>query len=130
MVGVHDAVRPLIRPERIREWLEEAEQKGNAVPVVPLKESIRQLDEKGAGRAMDRSTLRAVQTPQFFRLERLREAMEMDFRTDFTDEASVMEAFGESLHLIEGDPDNIKVTRPIDMKLAEVLLEEREKEGR
>lgn len=130
MIAVHDAVRPLIRAEKIREWFEEAEQKGNTIPVVPLKESIRKLDEDGAGKAMDRSTLRAVQTPQFFQLERLREAMEMEFRADFTDEASVMETFGQTLHLTEGDPDNIKVTRPIDMKLAELLLEEREKDGR
>ena len=123
VVGIHDAVRPFPSVETIQRCFAQAEAQGSAVPVVPVKDSIRQMDrEGGSSHAVDRSVLRAVQTPQCFDLATLKAAFDTDYRAEFTDDASVMEAAGHEVHLCEGDPWNVKVTTPEDLIIAKAFV--------
>ena len=124
VVGIHDAVRPFPSVETIQRCFAQAEAQGSAVPVVPVKDSIRQMDrEGGSSHAVDRSVLRAVQTPQCFDLATLKAAFDTDYRAEFTDDASVMEAAGHEVHLCEGDPWNVKVTTPEDLIIAKAFVQ-------
>ena len=105
----------------IKKCFLEAEKEGSAVPVIQLKDSIRRISE-GQSEGIDRSNFRIVQTPQVFDLASLRSAYEQPYREQFTDDASVMESAGKKIHLVEGEPENIKLTTQIDLKLAEWLL--------
>jgi len=125
IVAVHDAVRPLVAPELIGRVMKEAASQGNAVPSIPLRESIRRVAPDGTNQAVDRSGFRAIQTPQCFELNQLKQAMEAPYATTFTDEATVMESYGEAIHLVEGDPVNIKITEQLDMQIGAGLLQER-----
>lgn len=125
VVAVHDAVRPLVSPELIRRTMEDAASYGNAVPSIPVRESLRQVATDGTNEAVDRSGFRSVQTPQCFDLKRLKQAMEASYEEKFTDEASVMESNGERIHLVEGDAANIKITERIDLEIGNALLNER-----
>lgn len=124
LVAVHDAARPLIRPEQVSRILELAEEKGNAVPAVPITDSVRSIDTDKGSTGVDRKKLRTVQTPQCFKLDRLKQAMEGRHHSGFTDEANVMENVGEDIQLCEGAASNIKITSQIDLELAECLLEQ------
>jgi len=124
MVFVHDGVRCLVTPELIRHCYEEALSRGNAVPAVAATDSIRLIDDEGSTVA-DRSRVRLVQTPQTFRASVLAPAFQQEYITDFTDEATVVEAMGHEIFLVEGDPQNIKITRPADLLVAAQLLAER-----
>ena len=121
IIAVHDGVRPLVTADLIGRTVEAARRDGAAIPVVMLNDSVRQV-EKGASHALDRSTLRAVQTPQVFDARLLTEAYRQPFDSTFTDDASVVERMGHSVTLVEGDPQNLKITRPMDLALAEYLL--------
>ena len=121
VIAVHDGVRPLITPGLINRVLDAARRDGAAIPVVSLNDSVRQI-EGDESRALDRSTLRAVQTPQAFDARLLFEAYRQPFAPTFTDDASVVERAGHSVTLVEGDPHNLKITRPMDLALAEYLL--------
>ena len=124
VVGIHDAVRPFPSVETIQRCFAQAETQGSAVPVVPVKDSIRQMDPKGSSsQAVDRSVLKAVQTPQCFDLATLKAAFDTDYRAEFTDDASVMEAAGHEVHLCEGDPWNVKVTTPEDLIIAKAFVQ-------
>ena len=122
VIAVHDGVRPLATAELIHRVLEAARRDGAAIPVVPLNDSVRQLAGDGASHALDRASLRAVQTPQAFDARLLMEAYRQPFDPTFTDDASVVERYGHSVTLVEGDPQNLKITRPMDLALAEYLL--------
>jgi len=120
VVGIHDAVRPFPSVETIQRCFALAGEKGSAVPVVPVKDSIRRVATDGASScAEDRAALRAVQTPQCFDLATLKGAFDTPYRPEFTDDASVFEHAGHAVHLCEGDPWNIKVTTPEDLTIAE-----------
>ena len=121
IIAVHDGVRPLVTAEVISRTVDAARRDGAAIPVVMLNDSVRQV-EKGASHALDRSTLRAVQTPQVFDARVLMAAYGQPFESTFTDDASVVECAGHSVTLVEGDPQNLKITRPMDLALAEYLL--------
>ena len=121
IIAVHDGVRPLVTAEVISRTVEAARRDGAAIPVVMLNDSVRQV-EKGVSHALDRSTLRAVQTPQVFDARVLMAAYGQPFESTFTDDASVVERAGHSVTLVEGDPQNLKITRPMDLALAEYLL--------
>ena len=121
VIAVHDGVRPLAGPDLIDRVLEAARRDGAAIPVVMLNDSVRQVDGN-ASHALDRSTLRAVQTPQAFDARLLLDAYSLPFETTFTDDASVVERYGHGVTLVEGDPMNLKITRPMDLALAEYLL--------
>ncbi|MBL7981711.1 MAG: 2-C-methyl-D-erythritol 4-phosphate cytidylyltransferase [Flavobacteriales bacterium] len=121
LVAVHDGVRPLVGTALIARCFAAAEEHGAAIPVVPIASSVRELTEEGS-QAIDRSRLRAVQTPQCFRVPLLRRAFELPYDPAFTDEATLVERLGMDVHLVEGEEQNIKVTTPFDLRVAEVVL--------
>jgi len=121
LVAVHDGVRPLVSMETIQRCFDAAEEFDAAIPVVDLVDSIRQLTEN-ASESVDRSYYKLVQTPQIFDAELLKEAYEQEFSPLFTDDASVVEALGKHVQLVEGNRENIKITTEFDLKIAEVLL--------
>lgn len=122
LIAVHDGVRPLVTAGVIARVLAAARRDGAATAVVPLNDSVRQLDGKSSY-ALERSLLRAVQTPQAFDARLLMEAYSQPFDPAFTDDASVVERMGHSITLVDGDPMNLKITRPMDLALAEYLLD-------
>ena len=121
IVFIHDGVRPLVSHETIRRCHEAALEKGNAVPVVPVSESVRWLGDKG-NEVLDRNRVRLVQTPQTFRVSLIRQAYGFPFEDKFTDDASVLENAGHEIFLTEGNRENIKITWPEDMETAERFL--------
>ncbi len=121
LVAVHDGVRPLASQETIERCFTHAERYGNAVPCMDIPESMRMVFPEG-NRPADRSDYRLIQTPQVFKGLLLRKAYEQPFRPEFTDDASVVECLGEKIHLVYGNPENIKITLPHDLKIAEALL--------
>lgn len=121
IVAIHDAVRPCVSVKVIRECYQLAEEKGSAIVTVPLKDSIRKLFGDTSS-AVDRSAYCIVQTPQTFRVRKIQEAFRNATHNRFTDDASVAEASGEDLHLLEGNYQNIKVTTPEDLEICAVFL--------
>lgn len=124
LVAVQDGVRPLGSAELIRRVVDAAARHGAAIPVVEVVDSLRQTDGT-TSRPVDRSRLRAVQTPQAFRTEILRRAYRAEYSPEFTDDASVVERSGEPVFLCEGERQNIKITAPEDLVFAEALLASR-----
>jgi len=121
LVAVHDGVRPLVSAETIEKCIDCAMNFNSAIPVVPATESIREVsDEKS--KAVDRSKYFMVQTPQVFSYELIQKAYKQNFSPLFTDDASMVESLGYAVHLVDGNVENIKITRPVDLKIAEVLL--------
>ena len=127
IVFVHDGVRCLLTPDLIRRCFEGAVDKGNAIPATTAVDSIR-LDTVSGPVSVDRDRIRLIQTPQTFYSDIIKSAFEQDFHESFTDEASVVEKLGVKINLIEGESTNIKITRPLDLLIAEKVLEEREME--
>jgi 2-C-methyl-D-erythritol 4-phosphate cytidylyltransferase len=121
VVFVHDGVRPLVSVDLIRRCYDAAIEKGSAIPAIEVKDSMRMI-ENGNSRAVDREQLRIIQTPQTFLSENLLPAFKQEYDPLFTDEATVVEAYGVKVHLTEGQRNNIKVTTPEDMVIAEALL--------
>lgn len=121
IVAIHDAVRPLVNSKTILSAYKAAEMYGNAVPAVPINDSIRQI-ESTRTIAVDRSRYCATQTPQCFRSDIIKKAYLQEYRYTFTDDAMVVETTGEQIRLIDGNPDNIKITSPKDLVIAEALL--------
>ena len=121
IVGIHDAVRPLVSKKLIIKLILEAEKHKAVIPAIAPIDSYRVVDGDSS-RIIDRSALRMVQTPQVFNAEKLRKAYEQPFSTTFTDDASVMEAAGYSVTLVEGERENIKITTPSDMLIAEAII--------
>lgn len=122
LVAVHDGVRPLVSVGLIARCLAAAEAHGAAIPVVPVSSSVREVIG-GGSRAVDRARLRLVQTPQCFRVPLLRKAFELPYDAAFTDEATLVERTGTTVHLVEGEERNIKLTTPLDLRVAEVFLD-------
>jgi len=124
IVFVHDAVRCLVSTRLIQRCYEHALQMGSAVPVVYARDSIRLLnEEKNDNEVLDRNRIVLVQTPQTFHSKILLPAFEIDFKERFTDEATVVEAYGLKISLVEGEENNIKITKPIDLRIAESILQ-------
>ncbi|TMI81203.1 MAG: 2-C-methyl-D-erythritol 4-phosphate cytidylyltransferase [Bacteroidetes bacterium] len=122
IIFVHDAVRCLTSTDLIRRCYEVAMETGSAIPVIPARDSIRFINEDGS-ETIDRSKVVMVQTPQTFHSKILLPAYEIDYKDKFTDEATVVEAYGLKVSLMEGDETNIKITRPLDLAIAENILE-------
>ncbi len=122
VVAVHDGVRPFVSPEVVRRCLDGAWTLGAVVPVVPVVETVRRLDA-GGSHTEPRDEFRLVQTPQTFRIDLLKRAYRQPYVAAFTDDASVVEALGEVVTLVDGNRDNIKLTTPSDMKYAEYLCQ-------
>jgi 2-C-methyl-D-erythritol 4-phosphate cytidylyltransferase len=121
VIFVHDGVRCLITPTLIQQCYAGAIANGSAIPVINCKDSVRVL-QNDSSQAIERSTVKLVQTPQTFHSKILLPAFKIDYKEKFTDEASVVEAFGLAIHLIPGQESNIKITQPIDLIIAEELL--------
>ena len=121
IVFVHDAVRCLVSVDLIKRCYEAAMEKGSAIPVINCKDSVRLLTEDG-NEALERAAIRLVQTPQTFHSKILLPAFNIDYKDKFTDEASVVEAFGMKVQLVEGEENNFKITKPVDLVIAEHLL--------
>lgn len=125
LVGVHDGVRPFVSRDTLRRCYEEAARSGTAVPVVPVVETLRHVSPDGESMTVPRSDYRLVQTPQVFSLALLHRAYRQPYAPQFTDDASVVEALGERITLVEGNRENIKLTTPADLLLAKGIMEAR-----
>jgi 2-C-methyl-D-erythritol 4-phosphate cytidylyltransferase len=125
IVFVHDGARPLISYDLIHRCYRQALEKGSAIPSIPIAESVRMMQENGTSKSVDREMMCIIQTPQTFRTELILPAFRQGYNPSFTDEATVVEANGTEIFLIEGIRDNIKITMPEDLIIAEVLLKTR-----
>ena len=121
VIFVHDAVRPFVNTALIERCYNAVTETGSAVPVTDCKDSVRILSENGS-EAVERSSVKLVQTPQAFHGKILLPAFKIDYKDKFTDEATVAEAFGLKVTLVAGDENNIKITHPADIAVAESLL--------
>ena len=128
VVGVHDGVRPFPSVEVIRNCYETARTAKAVIPVIPVVETVRRITQKepsllcnSASITVPRNEYRLVQTPQCFDIQLLKAANRQPYNDGFTDDASVVEAFGHAITLVEGNRENIKITTPYDLKIAEVL---------
>jgi 2-C-methyl-D-erythritol 4-phosphate cytidylyltransferase len=123
IVFVHDAVRCLVSSDLIHRCYQHALQMGSAVPVIRSKDSVRLLnEEKNDNEVLDRNRVVLVQTPQTFHSKILLPAFEIDYKERFTDEATVVEQFGLKISLVEGEEYNFKITRPVDLLIAESIV--------
>ncbi|MBR5036391.1 MAG: 2-C-methyl-D-erythritol 4-phosphate cytidylyltransferase [Prevotella sp.] len=133
VVGVHDGVRPFVSLDVIARCYDTARQTGTAIPVVPVVETLRHIDdEEQASRTVSRADYRLVQTPQTFDIQLLKAANShalsvcgdsvAAIASRFTDDASVVEAYGRQVSLVDGNRENIKITTPFDLKVAEAML--------
>jgi len=125
LVAIHDAARPLVSVELIQRLFAAAESSGNAIPVVPVNESLRKVSGASSQPA-DRSIFRIVQTPQVFCTTVIQQAYMQPNQPGFTDDSTVLESTGRSVHLVEGDPVNFKITYPDDLMIADALLGSRQ----
>jgi len=121
VVGVHDGVRPFPSIEVIKNCYETARTAKAVIPVIPVVETVRHLDGDNS-LTVPRDEYRLVQTPQTFDIQLLKAANKQPYNDGFTDDASVVEAFGHKITLVEGNRENIKITTPYDLKIAEVLI--------
>jgi len=122
IVGIHDAVRPLVTKAFLQNIYKIAETKHAVIPSLPLQSSIRQILSSTENKAVDRSLFRIIQTPQCFYFPLLKAAFSQAYLPDFTDDASVVERWGHAIHLTDGIEENIKITTPSDLLLMKVLL--------
>ncbi len=118
VVGVHDGVRPFVSVDVIRRCYETARTAKAVIPVVPVVETLRHIEKGNQYRA----DYRLVQTPQTFDIQLLKAANRQPYQETFTDDASVVEAYGQEVSMVEGNRENIKITTPFDMTIAEALL--------
>jgi 2-C-methyl-D-erythritol 4-phosphate cytidylyltransferase len=125
VVFIHDGARPLVSAELIHRCYKQAVEKGSAIPAVPVTESMRFIED-GYSNPLNREQIRIIQTPQTFRTNLLLPAFKQEYNPAFTDEATVLEAFGTNVMLIDGMYENIKVTTPEDMIIAEAMLNARD----
>ena len=124
IVFVHDAVRCLLTPALIQRCYQQAFEKGSAIPSVTATDTVRLLN--GAQhQLLDRENIMLIQTPQTFRSDILLKAFEQKYQASFTDEANVVEASGQPVFLVDGEFENIKITRPLDLAIATYVLTKR-----
>jgi 2-C-methyl-D-erythritol 4-phosphate cytidylyltransferase len=126
IVAVHDAVRPFVSIEEIETVIRKADEVGAAILAVPIVDTVKQVERDVIDATLTREHLVLAQTPQAFRVEILREAFERAKKDEYygTDESSLVERMGRSVSIVRGSERNIKITRPTDLILARVLLEE------
>lgn len=125
LVGIHDGVRPFVSAEVICRCYDAARSHGAAIPVMPVTDTLRLVSPDGGGHNVLRSDYRVVQTPQVFDISLARRAFDRPYSESFTDDASVVEAAGHRVTMVEGNRENIKLTTPFDLKIAESLLNAR-----
>jgi 2-C-methyl-D-erythritol 4-phosphate cytidylyltransferase len=122
VVAVHDGVRPMVSAEVVERCFGVAQQAKAVIPVMPVVETLRQVMPDGTSQTVNRDAYRLVQTPQTFDLQLLKRAYQQPYRSDFTDDASVVEALGMPIAMVEGNKENIKITTPFDLEVCERLL--------
>ena len=120
LVAIHDGVRPLVAIDTIKRCFADAEKFGNAVPVISPSDSLRMITEQG-NIPVNRHYLRIIQTPQVFDAKLIKKAYLQEYSPDFTDDATLLEKSGETIHLVEGNKENLKITNPGDLAVAEAL---------
>ena len=123
VIGIHDGVRPLVAKSTLLECYNTANEKGNAIPVVDIVETVRELNGD-LSKTVDRNNYKLVQTPQCFQSSVIKEAYNTKYQSDFTDDASVAERSGITIHLVNGNRENIKITTPADLIIAEALIQQ------
>jgi 2-C-methyl-D-erythritol 4-phosphate cytidylyltransferase len=121
IVGIHDAARPLVSSETIKRCFSVAAEKGNAIPFISVNESLRHVTNDD-NMAVNRNEYRIIQTPQCFQVGLIKKAFKQAYNSAFTDDASVMEKAGYKINLVEGNTENIKITYPIDLIIAQHYL--------
>ena len=125
LVAIHDGVRPFVSADVIGRCFDKARNSGAAIPTIPVIDTLRQVNIKNDDTVtVDRSLFRAVQTPQVFDIALACRAFSQSYRDNFTDDASVIENLGVKISMVEGNRENIKLTTPFDLKIAEVLSED------
>lgn len=126
LVGVQDGVRPFGSVEMIKRCFDAAREYPGVIPVIDSTDSLREVVDEDKSRIVDRSKIRLVQTPQVFDVNVLKKAYQTDFKETFTDDASVVEAMGVNVHLVKGEVTNIKITTPLDLKIGELIIRDKE----
>ena len=121
VIGIHDGVRPFVSEETIARCFEAARQFGAALPVLPVTDTLRRVTDDG-GYNVQRNDYRTVQTPQTFDAQLLKQAFKQPYSDNFTDDASVVEALGHKVTMVDGNRENIKLTTPFDLVVAEALI--------
>jgi 2-C-methyl-D-erythritol 4-phosphate cytidylyltransferase len=121
IVAIHDAARPLVSSQTIQSCFDTAATRGNAVPYIKVNESLRKISNN-VNHAVNRHEYRIIQTPQCFQVGAIRRAFSLAQGNSFTDDASVLEAAGETVNLVEGNEENIKITSPHDLLIAQAIL--------
>lgn len=121
IIAIHDGVRPLVSNNTISNAFNAAQKFGTAIPVVAINDSIRKIT-KNTNKSLNRNNYKIVQTPQCFKSDILKKAYAQPYSDAFTDDASVVEKLGKKIFIIEGNIENIKITTPQDLKIAESLM--------
>ena len=121
VVAIHDGVRPFIQEKVFNRFMQIAQEKGAAIPTIPIVESLRQKTKDGT-LIVNRDDYLIVQTPQCFKSQIILDAYQLDYQTKFTDDASVVETLGTTIQTVVGNKENIKITTPEDLKIAEIYL--------
>ncbi len=126
IVLVHDGVRPLVSSELIGRIIEAVQERGAVVPVIPIKDTVKRVDGQEVKQTLEREKLFRVQTPQGFFFSVLKAAFDQAEKDGFygTDEAVLVEKIGKKVYVVQGDPKNIKITTPEDIKIAEAFIED------
>lgn len=121
LVAIHDGVRPLVSKETLNRIFKKAEKTGNAIPAIKINEALRKINDDNSF-FVNRREYRLIQTPQCFHAQLIKQAYQQDYKEEFTDDATVVEAMGIKINLVDGNNENIKITRPSDIKIAEAFL--------
>ncbi|MBN1416730.1 MAG: 2-C-methyl-D-erythritol 4-phosphate cytidylyltransferase [Bacteroidales bacterium] len=121
LVAIHDGVRPLVSRDTLDRCFSMAAEKGTAVPCIPVSESMRIQNDAG-NHPVDRALYRLIQTPQVFRCDILKKAFDLEYMPEYTDDAIVVEKAGFPVNLVEGNPENIKITTASDLLIAEEMM--------
>lgn len=121
LVAIHDGVRPLVSLQTIQQAFHIAQRFGNAIPAIGINESVRQV-EGAFSKIISRDKMRIIQTPQCFQAAKIKDAYNVNYMETFTDDASVLERIGERIYLTEGNRENIKITSPQDLFVADALM--------
>jgi 2-C-methyl-D-erythritol 4-phosphate cytidylyltransferase len=124
VVAIHDGVRPFVSPLVIARCIEAAREDFASIPVVPVTSTLRYVDSHHGGRNVQRSDYREVQTPQVFDIQLAKQAFRQPYQESFTDDASVVESLGCQVVMVEGNRENVKITTPYDLVVADVLLKQ------
>lgn len=132
LLAVHDGARPLVTPELVDQVVSAAARCAAAAPALKVKDTIKTIQGDGrVGETLDRDCLRAIQTPQVFQASLLKAALQsaLEQEVSITDDASAVERLGKAVFLVEGQEENLKITTPLDLVLAEAILERRGERG-